>query len=104
LHFVNSAIVATSLRYSVLCLVWPRASFSKSCLLNKKNKLCNASRTALVFANGVDDSASDTRYPDPHTELLEDAPELEKLILNAIEERIRNNNVFVASRMVKKTT
>jgi hypothetical protein len=72
--------------------------------LNEKNEPCDASGTALVFANGVDDGASDTGYPNPDTELLEDAPEFEKLILNAIEERIRKNNVLVASRMVKKTT
>jgi len=72
--------------------------------LNKKNKPCDASRTALVFANSVDNNASDTRYPDPNTESLEDALELEKLILNAIEEQIQKNNVLVVSRMVKKTT
>ena len=57
-----------------------------------------------MFANSVDNNASDTRYPDPNTESLEDALELEKLILNAIEEQIQKNNVLVVSRMVKKTT
>jgi hypothetical protein len=73
-------------------------------LLNKKNKPCDASRTALVFANSMDNSASNTRYPNPDTELLKDVLELEKLILNAIKKQIRKNNVLVASRMVKKTT
>ena len=57
-----------------------------------------------MFANSVDDNASNTKYPNPNTKLLKDVLKLEKLILNAIKEQIRKNNVLVASRMVKKTT
>jgi hypothetical protein len=60
-----------------------------------------------VFLDGVDTSASDGGYPEldadaesPNNE--PDGPELEKWILNAIEERVRKNNVLVAGRMVRR--
>jgi hypothetical protein len=72
--------------------------------LNSDNKPCDADGNELVFAAGeVDTSASDGGYPDPNAEEDEEpAIELEKWILNAIELRIRKNNVLVARRMVKK--
>ena len=72
--------------------------------LNSDNKPCDADGNELVFAAGeVDTGASDGGYPNPNTEEDEEpAIELEKWILNAIELRIRKNNVLVARRMVKK--
>ena len=60
-----------------------------------------------MFLDGVDTSASDSGYPelDADTESPNnepDGPELEKWILNAIEERVRKNNVLVTGRMVQR--
>jgi hypothetical protein len=103
---VNTTRPSSLPAYVTLFHVWfsQEPHFLRARPLNKKNKPCDASGTALVFANGVDDSAGDTGYPNPNTESPKDVLELEKLILNAIEEQIRKNNVLVAIRMVKKTT
>jgi hypothetical protein len=74
--------------------------------LNANNKPCDQAGNELVFAEGeVDTGASDGGYPDLDESLRDELeqPELEKWILNAIEERIRKNNVLVARRMVNKT-
>jgi hypothetical protein len=60
-----------------------------------------------VFLYGVDTSASDSGYPelDVDTESPNDEPDgpkLEKWILNAIDERVRKNNVLIAGRMVRR--
>jgi hypothetical protein len=72
--------------------------------LNPDNKPCNADGNELVFLDGVDASASDGGYPeldaDAESPNNENGPKLEKWILTAIEERVRKNNVLVASRMV----
>jgi hypothetical protein len=77
--------------------------FLRARRLNSDNKPCDADGNELVFAPGeADTGASDGGYPDPDAEDEEPTIELEKWILNAIEHRIRKNNVLVAERMVKK--
>ena len=73
-------------------------------LLNADNKPCDAYGNELIFPNGIDTSASDGGYEelDPNTESPNNTLELEKFILTVIEQRIRKNNILVASRMVKK--
>ena len=85
--------------------------------MNSNNKPCDADGNKLVFANSVDTSASDGGYLDLDLDADADADanadvdvdadagpaiELEKWIINAIELRIRKNNVLVAARIVKK--
>jgi hypothetical protein len=74
--------------------------------LNLNNNLYDADSNVLVFVDGVDTSASNSRYldVDANAQSLYNELELEEFILTAIEQRIRKNNVYVASRMVKKTT
>jgi hypothetical protein len=81
--------------------------FLKARLLNMDNKPCDADGKELVFADNVDTSASDGGYPELDPESYTNGPdglEAEKWILTAIEERVRKNNIVVASRMVRKTT
>jgi hypothetical protein len=75
--------------------------------LNPDNKPCDADGNELVFLDGVDTGASDGGYPELDADAESpdnepDGPELEKWILNAIEERVRKNNVLVAGRMVRR--
>jgi hypothetical protein len=74
--------------------------------LNPDNKLCDADGNVLVFVDRVDTSASDGGYldVDADAQSLHNELELKEFILTAIEQRIRKNNVYVASRMVKKAT
>ena len=62
-----------------------------------------------MFLDGVDTGASDGGYPELDADVDVESPnnepdglELEKWILNAIEERVRKNNVLVAGRMVQR--
>jgi hypothetical protein len=74
--------------------------------LNANNKPCDQAGNELVFAKGeVDTGASDGGYPNLDKSLRDELEqlELEKWILNAIEERICKNNVLVARKMVNKT-
>jgi hypothetical protein len=84
--------------------------FLQARLLNTDNKPCDANGNELVFAAGeVDTSASDSGYPYPDEEddnkaSLKNrmAVEVKKCIINAIELWVRQNNLLVAARMVKK--
>ena len=71
-------------------------------LLNVDNKLYNKDKNKLVVPNRIDTSASNSRYKE--LESLNNTQELEKFILTAIEQRIRKNNILVASRIVKKAS
>jgi hypothetical protein len=73
--------------------------------LNLDNKLCNANRNKLVFANSVDTSANDGGYLDLDLDAdadVELAIKLKKWIINAIKLWICKNNVLVAARIMKK--
>jgi hypothetical protein len=75
--------------------------------LNANNKPCDRAGNELVFAEGeVDTGASDGGYPNLDESLKDELEQLKlkKWILNAIEERIRKNNVLVARKIVNKTS
>ena len=75
--------------------------------MNLNNKPCDADGNELVFAEGeIDTGASDGGYSDAEDEDEDEDSgqqiELDKWILNAIELRVRKNNLLVAGRMAKK--
>lgn len=95
---VNIVRPSSLLAYVTPFNVWlgREPHFLRARPLNVDNKLCDADRDELVFANGVDTGASDGGYPDLDPDLDADADadaglaiELEKWIINAIELRIR---------------
>jgi hypothetical protein len=106
---MNTICPSSLLAYVTLFSVWfgQELYFLRACLLNPENQPCDANGDALVFANRVDTSASNSGYLDADMEKAyadTDKPELKEFILTALKQRIRKNNILVAARIVKKTT